>query len=219
MTLSKSGLAIILSRLESFTEASAQAEQYPTDSEVAAEVLWQALMQGDIAGKRVADLGCGTGILAVGAALLGASSVVGVDSDASALEVAGRNVSAAEKAGSVHLKKRMRLIQGDIAGFSEQADTVVQNPPFGTAREHADRVFLGKAFSIAPVVWSFHKESTGRFVERFAADSGFAVTHHLRFAFPLKRSRAHHTRRIHRIEVGCWRFSRMSEESKGVRMP
>ena len=213
LALSKSGLAIFLSRLETFSEASAQAEQYPTDSEIAAEVLWQAFMQGDIEGKRVADLGCGTGILALGAALLGASSVVGIDSDAAALDIAGKNLAAAEKAGSVHLKKRIRLIQGDIAGFLEQADTVVQNPPFGTAREHADRLFLEKAFSLAPVVWSFHKESTSRFVERFAADSGFAVTHHLRFAFPLKQSMAHHTRRIHRIEVGCWRFARKKQEA------
>jgi len=36
---------------------------------------------GDISGCTVADLGCGCGILSIGAALLGASYVLGVDLD------------------------------------------------------------------------------------------------------------------------------------------
>ena len=48
-------------------------------------------MKGDIAGKTVCDLGCGTGVLAIGASLLGADGVKGVDSDPGAVRIAMEN--------------------------------------------------------------------------------------------------------------------------------
>lgn len=45
----------------------------------------------EVAGKRVADVGCGSGILSVGAVLLGASEVNGVDIDPLSVEVAKEN--------------------------------------------------------------------------------------------------------------------------------
>lgn len=206
MGLTKSRLAIMLSQLNVFEDASRKTEQYPTDSEIAAEVLWQAYMLGDIAGMRVADLGCGTGILGLGAALLGARSVVGIDTDEAALTLADENLAVlSDELGS---QLPVRFIEQDIRKFSQDVDTVIQNPPFGTGERHADRLFLEKACSVAGVVWTFHKDSTARFVERFAADQGFSVTHKLVFDFPLKASMQHHKRRIHRIKVGCWRLAR-----------
>lgn len=204
--ITKSRLAIMLSQLKVFEDASRRSEQYPTDSEIAAEVLWQAYMQGDIDGMRIADLGCGTGILGLGAALLGAKSVVGIDTDEAALSIADDNLlSLSDLVGK---KLEVRFLEKDIQKFSRSVDTVIQNPPFGTGKKHADRAFLEKACSIAPVVWTFHKESTARFVERFALDRGFRVTHKLVFDFPLKASMPHHRKRIQRIKVGCWRLMR-----------
>lgn len=48
----------------------------------------------DVGGQRVLDVGTGTGILAIGAAMLGADHVVGVDTDAKAIEVARANAEA-----------------------------------------------------------------------------------------------------------------------------
>ena len=50
-----------------------------------------AYTNNDIIGKRVLDLGCGTGRLGLGAAFLGAETVLGVDIDKSALKVAVEN--------------------------------------------------------------------------------------------------------------------------------
>ena len=47
----------------------------------------------EIAGKRVVDYGCGSGILALAAALLGAESVIGVDNDPQALVATLDNAS------------------------------------------------------------------------------------------------------------------------------
>ena len=50
-------------------------EQYSTPSVIAADVLWNANSIGDIKGMKVVDLGCGTGIFAIGSALLGAERI------------------------------------------------------------------------------------------------------------------------------------------------
>ena len=91
--MTKTRLAITLSKMEVFESPKAALEQYPTDSEIAAEVLWQAYMLGDIENKSVLDLGCGSGILGLGAALLGASSLTMIDKDTNALELSKINLS------------------------------------------------------------------------------------------------------------------------------
>ena len=207
MSLSKGRLAVLLSTLPPLQIPSVQEEQYQTDAETAAEVLSLAMLLGDITGKRVLDLGCGAGLLGLGAALLDAREVIAIERDERLIKAAESNrLLLREEAGRD--LDNIRFVSQDIAAFSGRGDTVLQNPPFGTRVEHADRAFLAKAFSIADVVWSFHKESTSGFVERFAEDSGFLVTHHLSFDFPLKATMRHHTRRIRRIGVGCWRLVR-----------
>ena len=57
-------------------------------------MLLAAAEEGDIEGKLIADLGCGGGVLGIGAALLGAEHVLAVDLDPAALEVAAENVVA-----------------------------------------------------------------------------------------------------------------------------
>lgn len=58
-------------------------------------MLFIACSFGDIGGREVVDLGCGGGILSVGASLLGASKVTGIDVDAGAVADARRNIAEA----------------------------------------------------------------------------------------------------------------------------
>ena len=81
-------LEMMLQRLAGFSRPRASLEQYQTPAPLAARLLYHALMKGDIEGKRVCDLGCGTGVLAIGAALLGAETVTGIEIDEKAVEVA-----------------------------------------------------------------------------------------------------------------------------------
>ncbi len=89
---SKKALAVLLSGLEGFKGPKVRVEQYATDAEVAAEVLWQAYMKGDI-GKVSIDLGCGPGILGIGMLALNAQKVYFVDFDSKVLEVAKKNLA------------------------------------------------------------------------------------------------------------------------------
>jgi ribosomal protein L11 methyltransferase len=75
-----------------------------------------------VAGARVLDVGCGTGILAIAALKLGAVSAVGVDIDAKA--VACARVNAELNA----VEDRLQVISGSIEDVGDQAfDLVLAN--------------------------------------------------------------------------------------------
>ena len=200
--LSKSGLAVELSKLKAFIHPKVKQEQYTTDSEPAAEVLHSAYMNHDIKNKIIADLGCGTGILGIGCLLLEAGFVYFVDNDKEVLEILKENLKK-------YNFKNYKIINKDIKDFNEAVDIVMQNPPFGTKVKHSDKIFLEKAFSIAKVIYSFHKTSTLRFVKAISKDTNFNITHSFDFKFPLKQTYNFHRKRIKRIEVSCYRLEKI----------
>jgi putative methylase len=145
----KLDLELFLGGLDAQPSPKWQLEQYTTPEAIAANMLYLAAYgNGDIVGKTVLDLGCGTGRLGLGAAFLGASAVVGVDIDYSALETAKKNAEKADLS--------IQLIHGDIASVTGHFDTVLMNPPFGVMHREADRPFVIKALDIANSVYSLH---------------------------------------------------------------
>lgn len=127
-------------------------EQYTIPTSTAADILHIAAnVYDDIVEKRVVDLGCGTGRLAIGAAYLGAAEVIGVDIDPAAIR------EALDSARKMEFKGKVHWIAGDLDALHGCFDTVLQNPPFGVQRRKADRRFLEKAVDIGRVVYSLHK--------------------------------------------------------------
>ena len=127
-------------------------EQYTIPPEVAAEILYiAAYIYDDIIGKTVIDLGCGTGRLAIGAALLGAKEAIGVDIDKSSVKLAQKN---AEKLG---VEEKTLWIIADIDAIRGSFNTVLQNPPFGVQRRRADRKFIKKSLELGDKIYSLHK--------------------------------------------------------------
>ena len=84
-----------------------------------------ALSALDLQGARLADIGTGTGVLALAAVALGATDVVGVDTDPLAIEVATANVAAHEPADGPRLPIALRVGSCEVVG--EPADVVVAN--------------------------------------------------------------------------------------------
>lgn len=202
--LSKSKLAIMLSKLEVFVENKENLEQYPTPGEIAADLLWQAAFLGDIDDKIIADLGCGTGILGIGALLLGAKKVFFVDKDKKALGICRRNIENIKQKFDIG---ESVIVEKNVEDFKKQGvDIVIQNPPFGTRIKHHDKIFLEKAFSLAKVIYSFHKTETEKFVSAISEDFSFILDKKWNYAFELKQTRSYHRRPIHRINVSCFRL-------------
>ena len=197
-------LEMALQRLSGFPRPKAALEQYQTPAPLAARLLYHALMKGDIEGKRVVDLGCGTGMLAIGAALLGAESVTGLDIDEGALTVARENARL--------LDAEVTLLPTDLreGGCGERigaCDTVVMNPPFGAQKTHADRPFIDCALSVADITYSIFNAGSIPFVEAYTAQKA-EITEKIGGAFPIKRTFAFHTKDVQEIEVEILRLKR-----------
>jgi len=187
----------LLETLEGFTDPSPLLEQYRTPASLAARLLSHAALKGDIEGKRVCDLGCGTGILAIGAMLLGAREVVAVDIDLSALEIARRN---AERA-----RVDILFLQADsrdpaTAGRIGDCDTVVMNPPFGAQQLHADRPFLDASLAIAPVVYGIFNAGSRSFVNGYLAGRG-EIDEVIEGQLSIRRTFSFHREEVREIPV------------------
>jgi putative methylase len=165
----KLDLELFLSKIKPHPSPDAGLEQYTTSEPVATTMLYlAAYTYGDIEGKSILDLGCGTGRLALAAAFLGAQSVVGVDIDKTAVN------AAAENAANVGLEANVDWVVGDIDAVEGSFDTVVQNPPFGVQKRTADRRFLAKALEVGNVVYSLHNHpyTDTRLLSRLKASGG-----------------------------------------------
>ena len=203
----KRQLEMALQSLSTFNRPKADLEQYQTPALIAADLLWNAYSIGDIEGMKVADLACGTGILAIGAALLGASEVFGVDVDHDAVEIAR------QEASSRDLENITRFITADISDFNGTADTVLQNPPFGAQKVHrkdADRLFMKKSMEVAPVVYSFHIAETEEFVRSFFQREGGEITNTFRYRFPIPKIYDFHQKEKVEVDVVVVRVERVT---------
>ncbi|HSQ93795.1 MAG TPA: METTL5 family protein [Methanoregula sp.] len=199
-------LEMTLQRLDGFSRPRAALEQYQTPAPLAARLLYHALMKGDIEGKRVSDLGCGTGVLAIGAALLGAASVTGVDIDEEALAIARRN---ADLLGTDVRFLAADMREGRCRELIGSCDTVVMNPPFGAQKAHADRPFIECALAVAGVTYSIFNAGSIPFVEAYTAEKA-EITEKIGGAFPIKRTFAFHTKDVQEIEVEILRLKRIA---------
>jgi putative methylase len=199
--MNKKQLSVLLSSLSLPTTSHAHLEQYSTPGELAADMVWRAFMAGDIQGKVVADLGCGSGILGLGALVLGASKVIFVDVDDLALPK--KNLQfIEEKLGTSY---SCVFLHQDVKDFTDEVDCVIQNPPFGVQDEHADRSFLLAGLQ-APVAYSLHKIKTKNFIETFVAHHGKQAVLLTTYSFPLKKSMDFHTKPVRYVSVGLWRL-------------
>jgi len=147
-----------------------QLEQYTVSEQLAANMLYlAAYTNNDVIGKSVLDLGCGTGRLAIGAAFLGATNVVGIDIDRSAIETARENQVRTQ------LETKVQWVLGDINAIQGTFNTVLQNPPFGVQKREADRAFLVKALEVGSAIYSLHNhpEVDERLIKRLKSSQDF----------------------------------------------
>ena len=138
--MNKGQLAVTLSKLKTLEKPKVKYEQYQTDPEIAAEIVWFAFMNGDIKNKIVADFGSGNGVLGIAALLLGAKQVYFIDIDRDSILLTKQNLN------SLNLKNYILLHQ-DISEFNKKIDTVLENPPFGVQAPYVDKPFLIKAIN------------------------------------------------------------------------
>ncbi len=165
--------------------------------EAAADLLMAAVQWDGLAGRSVLDLGSGTGRLAIGAALLGAQPVVGVEVDPTLRELACRAAEAADV--------RVEFVVADVRSYDAPAEVVVMNPPFGAQRQHADRPFWDRALTLGHrSVHAFALADSRSFIAHRAVERHAQVLEMHPVAWELPRTFPHHTRRRVTIAVDRW---------------
>ncbi len=179
-------------------------EQYQTPPFLAARLLFDALMQGDIEGKTICDLGSGTGILAIGASLLGASLVKGVEIDKKAIEIAKDNC----KQFLVDVEFIERKITPTIIPELGNFDTIVMNPPFGAQNVHADRPFIDVAIECGQIIYGIFNEGSLHFVESYCKERAL-IESAVSGSIPIKNTFHFHRKEVVTIKVEILKLRRL----------
>lgn len=203
--VSKKSLAVYLSKLIVPQTYDPSLEQYVTDSEVAASLLWNAYLSGDVEGKVILDAGCGCGILGIGALLLGADHVTFVDVDEKMIKVCGENLIKLSDE-FIGVKDKYTLIENDIKFVEDNFDTIIMNPPFGVQKKYADRAFLEKGFQISSVIYSIHDASTIDFLTKFAEDNHKSFKELEVLNMHLRKTMTFHKKEKHTVRVALLKF-------------
>ncbi|HEX7628339.1 MAG TPA: METTL5 family protein [Candidatus Methanoperedens sp.] len=198
--MKKKHLEMMLENVEGFKSPKADKEQYATPATVASELLHFAFMRGDLV-DTVYDLGCGSGIFAIGAKLLGAEKVIGFDDDKEVLEIA--------RANAQKLDVDVEFVCSNISDISGKAHTVVMNPPFGAQKKGSDRPFLRKALELSSVVYSIHNAQSAEFINKFISPS--VITEYKLIDFPIKRTFGFHKKDRLVIKVEIYRIEKRTE--------
>jgi len=191
----KKELEIMLQKIEVPEKIKAELEQYITPASIAADILWLAYYNGDIENRIVIDLGCGTGIFSIGAALLKAKKVIGVDIDERLVKIATKE---AKKLGAI-----VDFLVMDVEDFNLQGDTVIMNPPFGAqyANRGADKKFVKKAMEISNVFYSLHLKDSVEFIKKLVEKNGWKIEGQKLYRFPIKASLPFHEKRVAHYDV------------------
>jgi putative methylase len=207
--ISKSSLAIILSKLKTFDKPNIKLEQYSTDSEIAANIVWIMHMKNQLKEKVIADFGSGCGILGLACLILGAKKVYFIDIDNNSLEIINENIVFLKDEFDVNIKKtNYEILNIDIKSFDKKVDCVIQNPPFGTREKNQDKIFLLKAFELSNIVYSLHKTSTSKFIMGLGQKNNFNLIEKIDFNYPLKNTYKQHKSKIKIIEVSLFIFNK-----------
>jgi len=197
--ITKKKLEILLSKLKSSTSPKIMLEQYTTSPKVASELLFLAgFVNNDIKDKNVLDMGSGNGCLAIGAKIMGAKEVTGIEIDNDNIKIAQKNAAT--------LGVEINWINSSIDVVLPHFDTIIMNPPFGTRREHADKDFLQKAMELGDTVYSIHKKSTRQYLIKYIRSKNREVDTLLQMQMEIPYTYEFHIKKREIIEVDLFRI-------------
>jgi putative methylase len=193
-------LEMFLTGLETFETPKLHLEQYQTPPRIISLILWRAFQLGDIEGKFIGDLCCGTGLFGIGAKLLGAKNVVAIEIDGDAIDIAKRN---SKKSGI-----KIDFHNANILEVNYSFDTVFMNSPFGIQGPVKDQEFLQAALRMSEIVYSIHlyQEKNIEFLRNFVRKQEREVKEVIKAEFEIPKSYKFHKRKYHIINVAILRI-------------
>ncbi|MGC9226967.1 METTL5 family protein [Caldivirga sp.] len=198
MLKGKKELESIIQDIGGYSKPKLKLEQYVTDADVVAEVVWLAYLKGDVAGNRIIDPVCGTGRFSAAGALLGSIQVICSDIDEDAVRDAYKYLS------RLGLLNVVDLIVMDFTmpAIARPLDTVFQNPPFGIwSPRGIDVKLLLNSLKLSKVTYSIHKEGTVDYVTKVVKALGRSIEVARGFKLSIPYTYRHHRKPRRIIEV------------------
>ena len=194
-----------LESIKSFSDPKDFLEQYQTPPSIAGEIIHYISNNYSLENSTIADLGCGTGILGISAALSGCQNVFLFDIDEEALDIAKNNIEQLE------LEDNIQIIQMDVNQLrqcnklNKYFDLVITNPPFGIRSENgADIEFLKTASYICNnTIFSLHKFSTINFLKKFYNKNGINDIKSFKIEYNLPKTYKFQKKKEKNIDVVC----------------
>ena len=194
-----------LQNVQPFANPKEDFEQYSTSAETAGNMFHSISQYHNLEDYTIADLGCGTGILGIAAALCGCENVFLFDIDEEALDIAKQNIQ------DLNLENNIQLIQVDVNTLvdwntlNKYFDMVITNPPFGIrSKKGADTEFLKIASKICHgTIFSLHKLSTINYLKKFYTKKGVKEINCFEMKYDLPKSYKFHKKDKKDIEVVC----------------
>jgi putative methylase len=201
--MKKKELEIKLESIPTPENTSPTLEQYITPVSIAADIIFNAYLNNDIKNKTIIDLGCGTGIFAIGAALTNAKKTIAIEIDPKLIQIG--------KKFSHKNKLEIEFIQDNINNLTLKGDTILMNPPFGAQKpnQHADRKFLEKAYEFAPIIYSLHLNQTIPFISKLIKALNGTITYQKTYNFPIKHQFSFHTKPVKYFDVTLIRSAKI----------
>ncbi|KZX17782.1 ribosomal protein L11 methyltransferase [Methanobrevibacter cuticularis] len=216
----KRHLEIAIESIPKHPKPKVELEQYSTPATIAADIIWNAFILGDIENKSIIDLGCGTGIFTIAPLLLGAKLAIGIDIDQNSIDIAKKIANTMQIynahffAEDVYNIKNIREIVNikdsdieeinNIIDSNSKFDTFFANPPFGSqfrSKKGADKIFMELSMKLASVSYSFHMAGTKDFLISYYENLGGKITHEFFYEFPLDNIYDFHTQESKTIDV------------------
>lgn len=97
------------------------------------KLMFKLMKHVDMKGKKVLDIGCGSGILSLYANLIGAKKIIAVDNDLDAVLSAKRNIS-------LNQAHNIELICTDLLNIKGTYDIVLANLDVRTFTDHSQKI-------------------------------------------------------------------------------
>jgi len=193
--MKKKHLEMLLQNVPNLINPNPVLEQYITPASIAADILFNAYQLGDVKDKIIFDLGCGTGIFAIGSSILGGKQICGFDIDKDCISIA-KNYAQKNKFD-------INFYVKDVKDIFKKTDTIFMNPPFGAQKGNlnADRIFIEKGFEIGEVIYSLHLSKTIDFIEKMIKSLRGTIVFQKEYIFPIKRQFDFHKKEILEYKV------------------
>lgn len=147
---------------------------FGTGTHATTRLCLEALENSLLDGKRVLDIGCGTAVLAIAAARLGASEVAAIDIDPVAVQVARANVADNGVDGVVHVEEGDLLSRVEDSGYQVAVANILRDPVISLTPDAYVKLAKGGRFIVSGFIVSQEPA-----VQDALTKAGFTVTERL----------------------------------------